>query len=162
MPSEKRRLLPVYLFEFAYSSAEFSHISFTVEADDMENVGVDAAIHAESQHVATRSAAPAAMKCAQAVEVLQECVDVVLAYLRGVEEGTTAPDDDLMRDISTLCHRLPASTLERSLAANDRNYVSGLLIVYLAVLQRVSHQSLVVERDTTSCGATQRLKSARR
>jgi hypothetical protein len=142
--SSHRATLPVYAFESRNKQAsDFQQVAFAVEAEELETIGINAAIQAELQASSDPNAATtaAATRLTDASRVLKDCVQVMIMYLAAVEEGRVEADVELLRRIGTLCNRLPTSSDDGSTtggsqlsAAQQREHVNSLMTLYLGAL----------------------------
>lgn len=164
-PSSASNSLPVYIFEPRSSSVpeatttkcvtEFECVSFAIRSDEIENIGVDAAINAESQHNASSSAAPTATRGKKAIAVLRDSIDVALNFLTAVSDGIIPIDSttyDLMMRISAVCSSLKNDGRDEFLdGAKEREYLNTLLVTYLGTLSRADQTLQQLSDNSSIC-----------
>lgn len=159
-----RPALPVYAFECRNKgNHEFVQVVFAVEAEELETIGINAAIQAEQQASSDPDAAMAstASRLSDATSVLRECVRVIMKYLSAVETGSVEVDVELLRRIGTLCNRLPLpsslgnaaqkDTTSQLSVAQSREELNSLMALYLGALGSLHAASTNLAADTQVC-----------
>lgn len=158
--ANEEQSLPLYAFERGgnRSAAEFAQVVYSIEADELEGIAVNAAINAETQASTDASAATkaASVRLSDTTKILRRCMQVISDYLAFIAENRGPPNAELLRRIGTLCHRLPTSntdlTTSSSLkAAQEREQLNALMAVYLGALGTlVSASDALSNLSTTS------------
>ncbi|CUG93453.1 COP9 signalosome complex subunit 6-like, putative [Bodo saltans] len=158
--STGRATLPLYAFELRNkTTSDFQQVAFAVEAEELETIGINAAIQAELQASSDPNAATtaAASRLTDASGVLKDCVRTLVSYLTAVEQGRLEPDVELLRRVGTLCNRLPVLPTDASSdatsqlsAAQQREHVNSLMTLYLGALASLQAASGNLAADIQS------------
>jgi COP9 signalosome complex subunit 6 len=113
-PFGKHTDLPVYIYESIIEVVNqdikilFIELEYTLATDEAERIGVD--------HIAKHSSGDAQVQSfvaehlnAQysAISLLNNRIRVIHEYIRAVKEGKLPKNSEILRDIQSLCHRLP-------------------------------------------------------
>lgn len=109
--------LPVSIFESVIDFIDdqpnilFIELEYSLATDEAERIGVD--------HIAKHSAAPGSSSMVQsavaehlsaqysAITLLHNRIKVVYEYVRDVKLGRVQKNNEILREIQSLCHRLP-------------------------------------------------------
>jgi len=75
-----------------------------------------------------------------AVGKLSEGIEAICAYLKGVKSGAIAKDHSLLREVQSLCNRLPAQD-PQSKQKMLTDYNDVLLVAYLSSLTKTANES---------------------
>jgi COP9 signalosome complex subunit 6 len=166
MPPPGKKQLPLYVFETRASFAgqtrtvSLAKVNFTVESEESERIGVDAAMRVDFDSETNPTLVPHAERFTSALSMLRVRIEVVLAYLRAVHAGSVAPDYELLRRISSIANQLPRADSTAFRAAFDRDYEDGLLIAFLGVVAKGTLSLTKLVGDTAL--ATQEQQSRKR
>lgn len=137
-PDPKAKHLPVWVFETRGKGA-VARVPYTVESEESERIGVDAAMKVDFAQDGETGLEPAAMRLRSAVDMLQERIAVVVAYLEAVEKGTVAnPDYELLRRIADVVNQLPHGDAPQLVEAMRGDTRDALLIAFLGVVSKGS------------------------
>uniref|UniRef100_A0A7S1Q3Q2 COP9 signalosome complex subunit 6 n=1 Tax=Neobodo designis TaxID=312471 RepID=A0A7S1Q3Q2_NEODS len=137
-PEAKSKNLPVYALE-TRANKSVAKVPFTVESEESERIGVDAAMKVDFASSGETGLEPAAMRLRSAVDMLQERIAVVVAYLEAVESGKIAnPDYELLRRIADVVNQLPTGDAPQLVSAMRSDTRDALLIAFLGVVSKGS------------------------
>jgi COP9 signalosome complex subunit 6 len=160
-PEKGTATLPLYVFETLGGAAgsattlSLRRVPFTIESEESERVGIDMAMHiGDSSGTKASIEAPAAT-LGNATGMLRDRIRVVVAYLKAVQDGSVPPNHDLLREISSLCHKIPCAEGPSFDETYGHDYDDALLIAYLGVLTKgttalndlVEKVTVAAERD---------------
>ena len=116
----------------------FAKVAYKIDSIESERIAVDHVAHilpsgdsnsgsALTQHLGTQYAA---------IEMLTDRIDVVRKYLTAVNAGDVPPDHELLRQIKSLCARLPALDNPAYQEEFNQEYNNTLLITYLGAITK--------------------------
>ena len=136
--------LPITIFESEVHvvhdapTMTFAKVAYKIDSIESERIAVDHVAHilpsgdsnsgsALTQHLGTQYAA---------IEMLTDRIDVVRKYLTAVNAGDVPPDHELLRQIKSLCARLPALDNPAYQEEFNQEYNNTLLITYLGAITK--------------------------
>lgn len=142
-PGARTNKLPVNIFESLIEIIEeqpkvlFTSVPYTLATEEAERIGVD--------HIARSSVAGSAQTSAVsdqlsaqhgAVKMLYSRIKLILDYLKVVQAGELPFNQEILREVSSLCHQLPVLDSK----AFDKEFCSQtnevLLMSYLATITK--------------------------
>lgn len=154
-PPSYVQTLPVSVFETIAKvekdkvTTTVRKIRYTVQSEESERIGIDTAMQVDFLSEENPTLVPTAQRLHNAVSMLQQRINVVLAYLQEVKAGTIAPDFELLRKISSLCNQLPCADSPAFEASISRQYEDALLVVYMSLVTKGSaFLSRLVEKSS--------------
>jgi len=138
------RELPITIYESEIHMVDeklqtsFAVVPYKIDSIESERIAVDHIAHilpsgdsnsgsAFSQHLGTQYTA---------MSMLAERIDVIARYLHAVGEGTVQADHETMRQIKSLCARLPALDTPKFGDESLRDLNSTLLVAYLGCITK--------------------------
>ena len=138
------RELPITVYESEVHvvdekpTMQFAPVAYKIDSIESERIAVDHVAHilpsgdsnsgsALTQHLGTQYAA---------IEMLTDRIDVVRKYLTAVNAGDVPPDHELLRQIKSLCARLPALDNPAYQEEFNQEYNNTLLITYLGAITK--------------------------
>jgi COP9 signalosome complex subunit 6 len=114
----------------------WASIPYKIETDEAERIGVDFVNKMEKGTTQSSTLVPHFATLYNAVNMLTERVQIITKYLEQVKKGAIPVDHKVLRQISSLSHRLPA--VESSKFKNDfiNELNESLLITYMASMTK--------------------------
>jgi len=122
-PATKHSDLPISVFESVIDIVEgkatmlFVEIPFTLATEDSERIGVDHVARVSTVAAAAGPADAADMGPSvvsdhltaqySAIKMLHSRVRLIMDYVKAVDDGTLTGNDEILRDIKSLVHKLP-------------------------------------------------------
>lgn len=161
LAANTKKDLPIFMFEHEMKLGEdgtsrlsFGRIPFKVETDDAERVSVDHVAHAGPSGNDGSSTAAHLDRIQNATKMLTERVGNVIRYVKAVQDGSVPVDHEMLRQIKSLCHMLPAMDTVDFRSESLTEYNDNLLQIYLATLMKnanklndlVDHHNASVDR----------------
>uniref|UniRef100_A0A7S0IIX7 COP9 signalosome complex subunit 6 n=1 Tax=Calcidiscus leptoporus TaxID=127549 RepID=A0A7S0IIX7_9EUKA len=138
------RELPMTLYESEVAlindapTMRFSKVAYKVDSVESERIAVDHVAHILPSGDSNSSSALAQHMGGQytAIAMLGERIDVIVRYLRAVASKQVPMDHELLRQIKSLCSRLPALTSSafRDEFLQEQN--TALLITYISAITK--------------------------
>jgi COP9 signalosome complex subunit 6 len=127
---------PTVTVENKKQQINWAAISYKIETDEAERIGVDFVNKMERGTTQSSTLVPHFATLYNAVNMLTERVQIIIKYLEQVKKGTIPVDHKLLRQVSSLSHRLPAvdSAKFKSDFSNELN--ESLLITYMASMTK--------------------------
>eukprot|EP00457_Paulinella_chromatophora_P010582 gb/GEZN01010690.1/.p1 GENE.gb/GEZN01010690.1/~~gb/GEZN01010690.1/.p1 ORF type:complete len:360 (+),score=30.00 gb/GEZN01010690.1/:47-1081(+) len=144
-PSEDSKELPLYTYERVLvadntgegRSHHFTRCPCRLVSDEAERVTV---VHCARTVTGDESEQSALVRpfqsASKAMENLNKRIRVILQFLQAVDEGKIKADQKVLRQIKTLCNRLP--TMNSKSFKNDffTEYNDAMLVAYLAAITK--------------------------
>ena len=138
------RELPITIYESEVHVVEekltttFAVVPYKIDSIESERIAVDHVAHilptgegssgyAFSQHLGTQYTA---------VSMLSERVEVLQRYVQAVQGGKAPADRELLRQIKSLCSRLPALDTDKFHDESMRDFNNTLLVAYLGCITK--------------------------
>jgi len=117
---------------------QFVSVGYKIDSVESERIAVDHVAHilpsgdsnsgsALSQHLGTQHTA---------ITMLQERVNIIQSYLKAVAAGEVPPDHELLRQIKSLCSKLPAMDTPMYHEEFQQDYNNTLLVTYLGAITK--------------------------
>lgn len=117
-PQVKHTDLPVFVFESVIDIVKgetkmlFVELEYILATEDAERIGVDhiartSTLSEVTSPVGSSMAADHLQAQHNAVRMLHSRVKIILEYLKAMEDGKLQKRHDILRDVHSLCHRLP-------------------------------------------------------
>jgi len=127
---------PTVVVENNKQQINWASIPYKIETDEAERIGVDFVNKMEKNSNQSSTLVPHFATLYNAVNMLTERVQIITKYLEQVKNGTIPVDHKVLRQISSLSHRLPAveSTKFKNDYMNELN--ESLLITYMASMTK--------------------------
>lgn len=140
------RDLPLTLYEERthvvadQASSEFVKTEYTVQADEAERIVVTYAAKVVNQEEAGSAVISHYTTMIKSVESLKNRVRAVHQFLLDVQSGkvdmSRQQDQQILRDIKGLCHRLPVMTQDQFRSDLLAEYNDALLVTYLSSMTK--------------------------
>jgi COP9 signalosome complex subunit 6 len=127
---------PTVTVENKKQQINWASISYKIETDEAERIGVDFVNKMERGTTQSSTLVPHFATLYNAVNMLTERVQIVIKYLEQVKKGTIPVDHKLLRQISSLSHRLPAVESARFKSDFTNELNESLLITYMASMSK--------------------------
>eukprot|EP00760_Papus_ankaliazontas_P024296 PhM_4_TR2215/c0_g1_i1/m.9008/K12179/COPS6, CSN6; COP9 signalosome complex subunit 6 len=146
-PAANARALGVYVFETNVEVTKetgvtysLQRVAYNVESEESERIGVQNVSRVESEEAKSQrsSLVPQVQTLSTAVTMLQSRIQIVLAYLRAVQKGEIETDAALLRQVSSLCTKLPCASSEEFQQSLATEYDDVELIAFLSTLVKGS------------------------
>ena len=135
-PSPSRTALPLYALDWCKSTVR--RVPLSIKSEETERIGAELASNLEHQNVPVNTLVPTSRRLALAVSLLRDRLSVILAYLRGVREGSLQPDATLLRHIASLCAVKNMGSQQDVRQWQASEYVNALLVTSLSALTKCS------------------------
>lgn len=159
-PPEGTTQLPLWVYETVVRiegdspSYDFSKVPYVMESEESERISVDNVAHGTSSAMSLLTPLGTYR---DAVRMLQARIRVVRDYLAAVHSGKHPVDHALLRNISSLCHKLPAMESAKFSRAYQGEFSDAMLIAYLGTLTKTcSILSELVDKHNTAHERTSR------
>jgi COP9 signalosome complex subunit 6 len=144
--SSKMKELPLTLYESSVQLVDdtkhiqFTKIPYKIETEESERIGVDHVANLEAgAGTVTSTLVPHLASMQNAVKMLMDRVSVIIKYLELVKENKVPQDTKLLRQISSLAHRLPAVDSPKFSSDFTNELNETLMITYLATITKGTH-----------------------
>mmetsp|Transcript_21437 Transcript_21437/g.43834 ORF Transcript_21437/g.43834 Transcript_21437/m.43834 type:complete len:324 (+) Transcript_21437:42-1013(+) len=116
----------------------FVSVGYKIDSVESERIAVDHVAHilpsgdsnsgsALTQHLGTQHTA---------ITMLTERIDIIRNYLQAVADGTVAADHEVLREVKSLCAKLPAIDTPRYHDEFMQDYNNTLLVSYLGCITK--------------------------
>uniref|UniRef100_A0A914WHQ3 COP9 signalosome complex subunit 6 n=2 Tax=Plectus sambesii TaxID=2011161 RepID=A0A914WHQ3_9BILA len=117
---------------------QFVALPWTLATEEAERIGVDHVARISAANTGTESAATKQLLAQHgAVKMLHGRLQLLVEYLKAVEAGTLPRNEEVFRDVATLCHRLPVMDGDR-FKDEFQNQCSDIkLTAYLGSLTKI-------------------------
>ncbi|EDV25783.1 uncharacterized protein TRIADDRAFT_24388 [Trichoplax adhaerens] len=133
--------LPVAIFETVVDAVDnqakilFLEIPYTLATEDSERIGVDhIAKTSYSETTSTSSAADNLLAQYNAIKMLHTRVKLLTDYVKAVRAGKLSYKHEILRDISSMCQRLPIAKSKQFTVESVNQYNDVLLMACLAAI----------------------------
>jgi len=174
--SKHHEKLPLFVYESVMDIVEgeakmmFLELPYTLATEEAERIGVDHVARLSRAHagLAEKSVVSEQLLAQQgAIKMLQSRVRVVLDYTKAVHNGQLPRNEEILREVKSICSRLPIVSSNERFADEFRNQCGDVtLICYLGMLtkscntlnQVVSKLNILHERS--SGAGTKRTKGS--
>ncbi|XP_015793469.1 COP9 signalosome complex subunit 6 [Tetranychus urticae] len=148
-PYSPHSKLPVNMYETVIDIVNgeakmlFIDLNYSIKTEEAERIGLD--------HIATLSSVTEGPECQSsvisellscqmnAVKMLRERINIVLAYVNDTHKGIIPWNDEILRDINNLCHRLPVVNNKRYSDDYYRLNNDIALATYLSTITKVTN-----------------------
>lgn len=140
--------LPVFVFESVINIANdavqlsFASVNYKIQSEESERISVDHVAHiqdfsgkAESSHLV-----PHLNSLYNAVKMLNTRICFILRYLEATKQNQIPVDHQLLREISSLCNRLPTVDSQKFNVEFQNELNDSSLITYMATMTRETTQ----------------------
>nr|KAJ3420806.1 COP9 signalosome complex subunit 6 [Polyrhizophydium stewartii] len=117
----------------------FAKAQFKVETSDAERLAVEHVAHATNAGGDTKLVTHLIGQ-QNAIRMLHSRVAALVKYLEEVQQGSLPKDHTLMRQISSLCNRLPTMQGDDFESEFNEDYNDVLLMTFLATVTKGAHQ----------------------
>ncbi|KAL0487130.1 csn6 [Acrasis kona] len=114
----------------------WASIPYKIETDEAERIGVDFVNKMERGTTQSSTLVPHFATLYNAVHMLTERIQIITRYLELVKNGTIPVDHKLLRQISSLSHRLPAVDSSKFKSDYNNELNESLLITYMASMTK--------------------------
>jgi len=174
--SKHHEKLPLFVYESVMDIVEgeakmmFLELPYTLATEEAERIGVDHVARLSRAHagLGEKSVVSEQLLAQQgAIKMLQSRVRVVLDYTKAVHNGQLPRNEEILREVKSICSRLPIVSSNERFADEFRNQCGDVtLICYLGMLtkscntlnQVVSKLNILHERS--SGAGTKRTKGS--
>jgi len=138
------RDLPITIFDTEVTvvnetpTPRFVQVSYSVDSIESERIAVDHVAHILPSGDSNSSSALAQHLGGQytAISMLAERVQLIQQYLKAVSDGQVPADHAMLRQIKSLCSRLPALDTPKFRAEFLQDHNNTLLITYLGMITK--------------------------
>ena len=129
-----------FKFYFYFLNKTFTEGSYKIETGDAERISVNhiASITDSGSSSDSRSVVYL-MGQRNAIAMLQSRLSILRDYVCDVRDGKMPADHALLRDVASLCHRLPTMESDAFKDETIKEQADVLLMTYLATLTRGVH-----------------------
>ena len=92
----------------------FVELSYTLATEEAERIGVDHIARVSTAEQGANSSVTKHLAAQHsAIKMLHSRVMVILQYVKAMQQGNVAHNHDILREIHSLCHRLPVLSSPR-------------------------------------------------
>eukprot|EP01012_Entosiphon_sulcatum_P000428 TRINITY_DN100687_c0_g1_i1.p1 TRINITY_DN100687_c0_g1~~TRINITY_DN100687_c0_g1_i1.p1 ORF type:complete len:295 (-),score=50.98 TRINITY_DN100687_c0_g1_i1:15-878(-) len=142
-PPTTVRDLPVTIYESLFvlengqQIIKLNKVAYRIESEESERISVDHVTHLGVTGASdTNSIIKAVTSQRDAANMLHMRIKLIITYLERVQRGEHPVDHNMLRNIASLCHKLPAMDSAPFTAAFQNEYHDTLLISYLGFLTK--------------------------
>lgn len=141
-PPNDSKDIPVRVFETITESVDgqseffFTNVPYILETEDSERIAVDYINHSA---VADASRSQVSTKLAiqqSAISMLASRIKVLHQYVEAVIVGEIDGEPSILRDVASLCQRLPVSASDQLQEQLTQDYTDVQLVTYLATITK--------------------------
>lgn len=118
----------------------FVALPFKVVSDPAERLTVDHIIQDKDVPTKGSQIVPPYETLKNAVNALQSRVKLLVEYLSQVEQGKVKPNQEILKNIQTVCNRLPAMNNEKFSDDFFSEMANGMMMTYLATMTKTAQQ----------------------
>lgn len=133
--------LPVTIYESVIDIVEhqsrmtFNQVTYTLVTEEAERIGVDHVGRVKTTGISEKSQVSEYMQVQRsAIKMLQDRIKYILQYVKAVKTGELPVNQDIMREVSSLCQRLPVMNTSGFKKDFLEQYCDVSLMSYLATI----------------------------
>jgi COP9 signalosome complex subunit 6 len=150
--------IPLYIYESKVTISKdneslisWAEISYKIETEESERISVDFVNRMEKASSEVSALVPHFTTLCNAVEMLNNRIQILLQYLKSVKDGKIPVNHKVMRQITSLIHRLPAVDSPKFTNEYINELNETLMITYMAVITKGTNQlNDVVDKFNTT------------
>jgi len=149
--------IPLYIYESKVVSKDneqtltWAEITYKIETEESERISVDFVNRMEKSSTDVSALVPHFATLSNAVEMLNNRIQILIQYLEHVKAGKIPVNHKLMRQINSLIHRLPAVDSPKFTNEYINELNETLMIAYMAVMTKGTNQlNDVVDKFNTT------------
>lgn len=150
--------IPLYIYESKVTMNKdneqvlsWAEITYKIETEESERISVDFVNRMEKSSTETSALVPHFATLSNAVDMLNNRIQILIQYLQDVQSGKIPVNHKLMRQVNSLIHRLPAVDSPKFINEYINELNETLMITYMATMTKGANQmNDVVDKFNTT------------